>query len=185
MRGVFCVVGLGEGVRLVLTPDVVSLGPEEQDIATVRLSTTQLQALEAAGSLVYRPAEWPPADLMMNDPVLAVGFPGKWRRHVSWNELEFLSTTKLALVHQLRDHEFACQLDPEYTDQYDANPTEEVSPDDLAGMSGGPAFLVRQETLVIPRLCGIVKDGWTLGDENRIIYFARLGCVNPDGTIGA
>jgi hypothetical protein len=50
-------------------------------------------------------------------------------------------------------------------------------------MSGGPGFLVRLESVVAPRLCGILTQGWDLGDGNQILYFAPLNSIRPDGAI--
>ena len=94
--------------------------------------------------------------------------------------MDLLGTTKLGLVHYLRDSEFACQLDPAFVDHYTAEHGE-VSEHDLPGMSGGPAILVRRETVLIPRLCGIIKQGVILGGS-RILYFAKLDRVQVDGT---
>src|SRR5881628_1998187 len=118
-----------------------------------------------------RPIEWPPVGLAPADPVLVAGFPGEWRRQVARDTMDFRGTTKLALVQQIRDSEFVCQLDPAFVDQY-AVERGELSEDSLPGMSGGPAILVRQEFVLIPRLCGVLKQGWDLKDGNRLLYFA-------------
>jgi hypothetical protein len=71
--------------------------------------------------------------------------------------------TKLALIHQLRTNEFACQLDAAFVDEHEAEQTTNLPAEQLPCMSGGPGFLVRQESLVVARLCGIIKDGWRSG----------------------
>jgi len=162
----------------------LTLSDSALDLATIQLSKTQVQLIEAEGYRVARPDRWPPAsEIRLNDPVLAAGFPGTWRLHVTWDQIDFRSVTKLALIHQLRANEFACQLDPAFVDEHEAEQTTTLPAEQLPGMSGGPAFLVRQESLVVPRLCGIIKDGWDLGDGNQIIYFAPLTVIRPDGRI--
>jgi hypothetical protein len=52
--------------------------------------------------------------------------------------------THFGLIHALREHEFVCQLDPAFVEEHSTEPQEELSDDELHGMSGGPAFLVRQ-----------------------------------------
>jgi hypothetical protein len=154
------------------------------DLATVQLSNTQMQLIEREGYRVVRPDRWPPvSEIGLNDPVLVVGFPGSWRIHVTWDQIDFRSVTKLALIHQLQPREFACQLDPAFVDQYEAEHAADLASEQLPGMSGGPGFLVRQGLLVVPRLCGIIKQGWDLGDGNQIIYFAPMTAIRPDGGI--
>jgi hypothetical protein len=98
--------------------------------------------------------------------------------------MDLLGTTKLGLVHHLREIEFVCQLDPALVDRHTAEHGE-VSEQDLPGMSGGPALLVRhrQETVLVPQLCGILKQGAAFDDGTRLLYFATLDRVRADGTI--
>ena len=70
-----------------------------------------------------------------------------------------------------------------FLDRYQTPGPDVLSEDDLPGMSGGPAFLIRQQTVIAPALCGLVKQGLALSDGNRILYFARLERIRPDGTI--
>jgi hypothetical protein len=177
--GASCLAG---NVEIAVTREVVSLSTDALDVATIRIPLEKIEALERDGYLIMRPGEWPPPTPTMMDPILTAGFPGAWRRQISWDAMDLPGTTKLGLVHQIRDVEFVCQLDPAFVDQYTAEQGE-LSEDELPGMSGGPAILVRQEVVLTPRLCGIVKQGWTLGEGNRLLYFARLDRVRKDGAI--
>ncbi len=152
-------------------------------MATAQLSARQVAALEADGYRIVRPTGWPPPELQMDDPVLSVGFPSPWRLHVAWDQIDFRSTTKLALIHQLRPHEFACQIDPAFGEEY-RTVSEEIPPaNELPGMSGGPGFLVRQKRVLVPALCGIITHRLELEDGNKLLYFARLEGIRPDGRI--
>lgn len=173
---------LAGNVKIDLTPVTVSLSADTVDVATIHLPPEQILALEQDGYMIMRPSEWPPPTLAPMDPVLVAGFPGKWRRQIARDTMDFKGTTKLGLVQHFRDSEFVCQLDPAFVDQYTIE-QEELSEDSLPGMSGGPAILVRQEVVLIPRLCGVLKQGWSLGDGNRLLYFARLDRVAKDGSI--
>ena len=46
-------------------------------------------------------------------------------------------------------------------------------------------FLVRDEPILIPRLCGIVKEGLAVpGSDDILLRFARLDVtLGPDGTV--
>ncbi len=176
-EGAECLVG---NIRLDLDP--VKLSSEALDLATVPLSGPQLNALEADGYRIIRPTQWPPPALADRDPVLVAGFPGAWRRQISWDTLDLPGTTKLALVHHLREDEFVCQLDPAFVDR-DVVVHDDLAEDELPGMSGGPALLVRQETVVVPHLCGILKQGVAFEGGNRLLYFTRVNRIALDGTM--
>jgi hypothetical protein len=98
------------------------------------------------------------AELTLYDPVVFIGFPKNWPVVSSWQDVDFRAVTSLALVHRVRTDEFICQLDPAYVEQYLVG-WDEVPEADIRGMSGGPAFLVRNaaEKLLAPQLCGIVR----------------------------
>jgi Trypsin-like peptidase domain len=182
-EGARCLAG---NVPIELTTSTADLRRADLDIATVRFPAETIPKLESDGYHVIRPVRWPPSTLSMGDPILTAGYPGRWRLQVSTDTMDFLATTKLGLVQHLGDHQFVCQLDPEYVDEASAEPSAELrtlADDELPGMSGGPALLVRREKILTPHLCGILKQGWALGDRNRLLYFARLEAIRPDGTI--
>jgi len=172
--------------RVRLGLDQIALSDASLDLATIPVTETHVRLLEADGYRVVRPDAWPPAsELLMNDPILAVGFPGAWRLHLSWDEIDFRSVTKLALVHQLGSGQFACQLDPAFVERYEVGDPDSLPAEQLPGMSGGPGFLVRQDLIIVPRLCGVIKHGLDLGDGNQIIYFAPLNKIQSNGAIAA
>ena len=103
---------------------------------------------------------------------------------MSWDELEFRSFTLLALVHEVRDDEFVCHLDPEFLAERTMVPHETLPPLDLPGLSGGPAFFVQSDPAepIAPQLCATVAEGWLL-DRNVIVKYARLDRVDRSGRI--
>lgn len=165
-----------------LEPDAANLSTEALDIATLRLSDEQTRAIEADGYLIMRPGGWPPPALADRDPILVAGFPGAWREQVAWDTLDLRGATTLALVHHLREDEFVCQLDPAFVDR-ELDGHDNLAEDKLPGMSGGPAILVRQEAIIVPHLCGLLKQGLALEGGNQLLSFARLDRVRQDGTI--
>jgi hypothetical protein len=170
-RGADCLIG-----DVKVNPSVVWISDEDEDVATMAISGAEVRALEGEGYFIVRPEVWPPPGLALEDPILLAGFPAKWRRRLSWDVLDFPGATTLGLVHVLRDREFVF-VDREVADHGN------LPEDELAGMSGGPALLVRQQgAIVSATLCGVLKQGHALGD-NRLLYFARLGRIGTDGSM--
>jgi trypsin-like peptidase len=178
--GADCLAG---NVQIVVSPTTARLSDEPRDVGIVSIDRATVAALEADGYLIFRPPEWPPLPLAMSDPILAAGFPSAGRQQVSRDALDLNGTTKLGLIHHLRETEFVCQLDPAFVDEHTTERGAELSAEDLPGLSGGPAILVRRETILVPRLCGILKQGVVFEGGTRLLYFARLDSVGKDGTI--
>jgi hypothetical protein len=63
---------------------------------------------------------------------------------------------------------------------------EDVMPVGVGGCSGGPVMLVRPTPILVPQLCGIVKQGLRpVSDTDDILFrFARLDCLlREDGSV--
>jgi len=178
-RGADCLAG---NVRIAVSTSTARLSGQPLDVGTTTISPAVVAALEADGYFVFRPPGWPPRALAMGDPILAAGFPDAGRQQVARNALDLNGVTKLGLIHQLRETEFVLQLDPAFVDEYTAREGD-LSAKDLPGMSGGPAILVRQEAILVPRLCGILKEGVVFDDGTRLLYFAGLSGIGADGAI--
>lgn len=152
------------------------------DIATIPITPVQVQAIERDGKRVIRPGAWPPPEPKINDGVLLTGYPGSWRLVRSWDELDFRAVTLLVLVHSVHDHYFMCHRDPDYSEPVQVDVQEEVPGLDLAGCSGGPAFLVRNESgeLLVPQLCGVISQDRPIGDH-ILLQLARLDTLQTNG----
>ncbi len=172
-------------VQLQLDSRSVEMNPE-RDLATARLTPKERDTLEADGFYIVRPSAWPPPAPAAGSAVVLAGYPGPWRLQLSWDELDFRSFVILALVHEVRDDEFVCQLDSAYIVETRAVTSEEPPEVALPGLSGSPAFTVSNDPakLVAPQLCGVVKEGWSLGDGNLIVKYARVDHVSRSGHIG-
>lgn len=155
-----------------------------RELATVRLTPNQRDVLEADGLYVVRPPTWPPPTPLLGTAVVMSGFPGPWRLQLAWDELDFRSFVMLALVHEVRDEEFVCHVDPAYVVETRAVTSEEPPEVALPGLSGSPAFMVPNDPKVIlaPQLCGIVTEGVELSG-NLILRYARLDRLGRSGHI--
>jgi len=177
--------------HLVLGPVEVRLDPNavwfdlERDVATARLTPKQRDVLEADGLYIIRPPVWPPPPLAPGTAVVMCGYPGPWRLQLAWDELDFRSFVMLALVHEVRDDVFLCQLEPADVVETRAVTSEEIPEVALPGLSGGPAFVVSNNPteLVVPQLCGVATQGLDLGEGNLIVRYARLDRLNRSGQV--
>jgi len=156
------------------------------DIATIVLSEDHVRALEYDNWRVLKVEKWPPAeDLAKGDPVMFAGFPGAWRVHTGSKDVDFPGRVSVGFIGDPGDDQFSCHLDPEFTERNQTAGLPELSVDDVAGMSGGPAFLVRREApKPVPQLCGIIKEGKAITGGHLIFFFTRVACISSDGRIG-
>ena len=80
---------------------------------------------------------------------------------------------------------FTFELRAPSTERNQLTGLPELSVDDVTGMSGGPAFLVRWEApKPIPQLCGIIKEGKAIAGGHLIFFFARVASITDDGALG-
>lgn len=153
-----------------------------RDLATVQLTPTQRDVLEEDGLYVIRPPAWPPPAPVVGTAVVMSGYPGPWRLQIAWDELDFRSFVMLALVHEVRDHEFVCHVDPAYVVETRAVTSEEPPEVALPGLSGSPAFMVSNDPKIVlaPQLCGVVTEGVQVAG-NLILRYARLDQLSRSG----
>lgn len=170
-------------VELRPAADAVNLYPE-RDVATVRMTAKQRDALEADGLYVIRPPAWPPPAPVAGAAVVMSGYPGPWRLQLAWDELDFRSFVMLALVHEVRDNEFVCHVDPAYVVETRVVTPEAPPKVALPGLSGSPAFIVPNDpkVLLAPHLCGVVTQGVDLAGS-LIVRYARLDSLDRSGHI--
>jgi hypothetical protein len=172
-------------LQLTLTADSIRYVDEQRiDVATVPLTENDVTRVERGGYRVFRPSGWPPPTVVEGDGILMAGYPGTWRLPVSASEHDFRATTLLLIVKSVHDYEFVAHRDPAFSDPVRID-LEDVPRLAVGGCSGGPVFLVRQEPILVPRLAGIVKEGWMPdGTEDVVLRFARLDVtLNADGTV--
>ena len=156
------------------------------DIGTIILTEEHVRGLEHDGWGVLNAEKWPPAeDLAKGDPVMFAGFPGAWRIQKGPKDIDFPGRVSVGFIGEPGGDQFSCHLDPEFVERDQVGDLAELSVDDVEGMSGGPAFLVRREvSKPVPQLCGIIKEGKAIDRGHLIFFFARIACISHDGRIG-
>jgi hypothetical protein len=167
--------------------DTVSSGTttdEDLDLATIRIDRRRLTLLER-DYLIVRPESWPPPELRLEDGVLMFGYPKNLQRQVpAADEIDALSESRLALIERIETNSFMCLMQPAYTDRTGIPGEEIPATQEVGGLSGGPAFLVRNDDpIVTPRLCGVVSEGTNIADGIILLKVARLDNLRRDGTI--
>jgi hypothetical protein len=173
-------------IHLALTPEIIRHIDEDAiDIATIPITASDVAAIEAAGLRVIRPGSWPLPTVQEGDGVVLAGYPGGWRTAASWHEHDFAAVTQGLLVQSLHEAEFVAHRDPAYLTSVTVT-LEDVLPLGVGGCSGGPVMLVRLTPILVPQLCGIVKQGLRpVPDTEDILFrFARLDrLLCEDGSI--
>jgi len=166
--------GLGPGVPLILTGAQMLDCDKDLDLAVIKADFAQRQLRTKA---FYPIQEWPIPRPTVGDAVAIVGFPGSGRHAcggtaMSWS-LKFLGLTVSGVS------ERNITLAPERNDRrnYDENGTE-IPHDDLGGMSGSPAFLLRE--VGPPSLVGFLYEGH---NSDRFIFLTPASYLQRDGTL--
>jgi hypothetical protein len=157
---------------------------ERIDVATLALTEEQVSEIERADYRIIRPSEWPLPTVAANDSIFMAGYPATSRLDVSSAEYEFGATTMGLIVKSVHPEEFIAHLDPAFGEPVSVG-LEDVPPHDPGGCSGGPVFLVRDERALVPRLCGLVKEGLPpFCSDHLLLRFARLDVIlGADGSV--
>ena len=119
----------------------------QMDLATIRLTSDQAEAITREGeigSCLFEPASWPPQPLRAGDFIAFGGFPELWRERRGFEELIFPSfSIGACMVASVTEDQIACQFEREYwVKSFDIDKRPDL--DKLSGMSGGPAFILRE-----------------------------------------
>jgi hypothetical protein len=168
-----------------LRPRVIS-DRERLDVATLSLTEKEVADIERDGYRVVHPAAWPPPEVTSNSSIIAAGFPAHGRSSISWDELDLAVETVRAFVRSAGEDQFTTHLDPEYTVRRVVDVSAPERPPEFEGFSGGPAFVVPiYGPLVVPHLCGIVKEGGisSLAPGRIVLHFARLHRLQRSGVL--
>jgi hypothetical protein len=169
-----------------LTPRIIS-DRERLDVATLKLTQGEVATIEHDGYRVCQPPSWPPPKVEAEASIITAGFPRHGRSSISWDELDLSVETVRAFVRSAGEDQFATHLDPEYTVRNIVDVSAPERTPAFEGFSGGPAFVVPpDELLVVPHLCGIVKEGGVseLVPGRIVLYYARIHRLERNGVIG-
>lgn len=164
------------GERLLFQVGSADLPPSERlvwtdldgDLAFLRVDSEDVDRIGVLPCEALR--GWPPPKPMADDSLVVAGYPGSERRHVDSESVEFGSCAALLSVTSVSDKHVSCQFE---RDRWMSTEGTDLPPvgADLAGMSGGPAFLVQD---VSYPLVGVVAEQLCLGEIVRIRTLAHL-----------
>ncbi len=151
------------------------------DLVSIDLSDIDVDELvrgEEIGSCFFVPRDWPPKQLQSGDFVAFGGFPGKWRRYPSWDEIVFDSWSSGACgVASVREEYFVCQFEREYwVESFNIGGHEGMELDDIGGLSGGPVFILRGLRF---ELVGVIYE---FSSEFDLMYVRPTQLIREDGT---
>ena len=153
---------------------------KELDLATVALTKDQADIITGDGEIgayFFKPDLWPTPLLEKDSFVAFGGFPGKWRERISDDELVFntFSVGSCQVASVSLDH-FVCQFEREYwVKSLDLQNREDIN--DLGGLSGGPAFILKQ---LHWEFVGVIYE---FSPEFDLIYLRPSNLIAENGAI--
>jgi hypothetical protein len=160
---------------------------ERLDVSTLRLTPTEVTEIERDGYRVCHPPSWPPPDVAAEASIITAGFPGHGRSTISWDELDLAVETVRAFVRSAGEEQFTTYLDPDYTIRNVVDVSAPERDPAFEGFSGGPAFVIPPDgPLVVPHLCGIVKEGGlsSFVPGRIVLHYARIHRLQRNGMMG-
>lgn len=144
------------------------------------LATFELPPILLASSRVsaHGAPEWPPKQLLESEIVILGGYPGMLRIEQS-GKLGTPFVSFIARVTQSSSDHSAIQLNLE--DSYWPDGSGGLAPQsELGGMSGGPLFRYRSETLEYFELVGFIYEAST---SYGILFARHASCIDGAGKI--
>lgn len=128
----------------------------------------------------FEPVRWPPKPVLEDDVLCFAGFPGIWRDQVDVGHLRFYSFSSGASeVVSVQDDLIVTSI------QFDECITQINHGKvlgSLGGMSGGPAFVWRDDTLLTAELVGFIFEH---SDALDILRIRSASVLGADGRIGS
>jgi len=151
------------------------------DVATLTLTRDEASEIEKLGYPIVQPPSWPPPDVNPGADVIAAGFPARGRSSI---ELDLSVETVRAFVRWAGEGQLTTYLDREYTFRNIVDVSAPERPPAFGGFSGGPAFVIPADgLLVVPHLCGIVKEGGvsSLAPGRIVLHYAPIHRLQRNG----
>ena len=154
----------------------------ELDIVTIDLqglNHKELMSPEGIGSSLFKPVHWPPNNVQQGEFVAFGGFPGVWRKNISWNEMIFDSWSSGATqVSSVREKYFVCQFERGYWVQsFNVHGYDGLDLHKLGGLSGGPVFIHRN---IYWEFVGMIYE---FSENFDLMYIRPANLVLEDGII--
>lgn len=160
---------------------------EELDLITIKFTDSDHQQMRHqystdAGSSFINTIET--SAITKNNLIAFGGFPGEFRDRTDPHHVNFPGfSTSLAKIATVNDNEIVCQLD----EINDPKTWEKISGlkdaiNDPGGLSGGPAFIMKDTPILHWTFIGIIREGFII-EKTLFIYIRHINCINPDGTI--
>lgn len=153
---------------------------ERLDLAVIRFTDEQARAITSEGeigSCFFQPNAWPCPPPERGRFVAFGGFPGKLKKVISFDEMEFGSWSSGASeVSSVSDFQFASAFDRSHWIGWSGSKVN-LDLTALGGMSGGPAFINRG---LYSDLVGVVSE---YHENYDAVCFSSTSRVNRDGTI--
>jgi hypothetical protein len=150
------------------------------DLAVIELTEKQIQEITSEGeigSIVFKPANWPPAPLLKDEFVMFGGFPGSLRTIESFNEIVFSSwSSGASRIDSATEYRIISPFERDYWissfgEKHHLNITA------LGGMSGSPAFISRGLHF---DFVGILTD---YEDSYDAVFFSTVQSITESGQI--
>ncbi|SDA60783.1 MULTISPECIES: hypothetical protein [unclassified Janthinobacterium] len=159
---------------------ICSLGSKTLDIATFKIEADEIATL--GKMIVSDGKDWPPKDVTPSDGIFFGGFPGKERKQINFETINFGIYAALTPVSSSSERQFGCTLDPdEWIDTTGHGiPAEGY---DLGGISGAPAFAVQDSAAGVFswRFTGVVHSATNNIGAIVLIHHARF--IRSDGSL--
>ena len=154
------------------------------DVAVIGLTEQQVQEVASVkspfGSHFVEPPEWPPEPVVEGDFVAFGGFPGELRKAMSFRELSFGSySSGASRATSAGDTYIVCQFERDRWVKHGYEP----EPSTIRGMSGGPAFALRQRTGAGIMTYEFIGHIYEFSETFELLYIRLATVIDGGGRI--
>ena len=149
---------------------------ENLDIATLRLTEAEIESVN--GTSIGHGC-WPVQPPAKDEEVVIVGYPGKWRKQYSWDELEIGHIGFALKVSDVSRSKFVIEIMPKNLvfNKGAYHPNELF---DFGGVSGSGTFVIRG---LSPEIVGIISRVSPPTGKPNLLVCARTDLIREDGTL--
>jgi hypothetical protein len=150
----------------------------DYDLAVFDLTPIVGEVPDFTAAKFVEPTTWPPRNASTEDVICLGGFPGIWREQVNLGHLRFYSFSSGAgQVHSAGEHHLVTRVEVEKcVTQF----TNGLVLGSLGGLSGGPVFVWRKESLLTAELVGFISEYQENYDLMRV---TSANLIRENGTL--